>query len=379
MKTLRQFQEQLPPPPSKAVVFMFGRFNTPTQGHEVMIESAIRVARKLGIQDVRLYASYSQDAKKNPILHEEKIKWLRKFFTGIEVVEDQTVRSPFDVARKLSEEGVKQVVMVAGSDRANEFQFRIGKYINHPDPEKTYTFEDFTVVSCGRDPDATDASGVSASKMREFAAAANFEGFVKGLPSLASDMDGKDLFEAIRRGMNLGERGVVVDERLSRINEDFESTTDALAQPRELLELRSFDKWWWNSRTGLLVEVKSDWHVQQVVNNPETFGLSKDDQKVLFPPDAHKKDVLPLLQARLLKKGWVEVTFARGLGELVIRSGTPKEAQKALNRFLKLIPDPNEVRIGSGRHAIRLVGSQSINIFARTGKEPRISPLSAFR
>lgn len=352
---------------------MFGRFNPPTLGHEAMVESAVRVARKLGIQDVRLYASYSQDAKKNPILHEEKIKWLRKFFTGIEVVEDQNVRSPFDVARKLSEEGVKQVVMVAGSDRANEFQFRIGKYVNHPDPEKTYTFEDFTVVSCGRDPDATDASGVSASKMREFAAEANFESFVKGLPSLASDIDGKDLLEAIRRGMNLGESGVVVDERLSRINEDFESLEGVL------VELRSFDKWWWNARTGLLVEVKSDWHVQQVVNNPETFGLSKDDQKLLFPPDAHKKDVLPLLQERLLKKGWVEVTYARGLGELVIRAGTPKEAQKALNRFLKLIPDPNEVRIGSGRRAIRLVGRQAISIFARTGKEPRISPLSAFR
>ena len=148
---------------------------------------------------------------------------------------------------------------------------------------------------------------------------------------------------------------------------------------RELVELRSFDKWWWNARTGLLVEVSGDWHVQQVVNNPKTFGLSEKEQKDLIPPNAHQKDILPSLQAHLLRKGWVEVTFARGLGELVIRSGTPKEAQKALNRFLKLIPDPNEVRIGSGRSAIRLVGRQAISIFARTGKEPRISPLSAFR
>lgn len=353
---------------------MFGRFNPPTLGHEAMVESAVRVARKLGIQDVRLYASYSHDAKKNPILHEEKIKWLRKFFTGIEVVEDQTVRSPFDVAHKLSEEGIKQVIMVAGSDRADEFQHRIGKYVNHPDPEKSlFIFEDFTVVSCGRDPDATDASGVSASKMREFAAQANFESFVKGLPSLASDMDGKDLFEAIRRGMNLGESGVVVDDRLSRINEDFELIS------RELTELRSFDKWWWNARTGLLVEVKSDWHVQQVVNNPETFGLSKKEQKDLIPPNAIQKDILPSLQAHLLKKGWVEVTYARGLGELVIRSAATKDAQKALKFFFKFVPDPNEVRIGSGRSAIRLVGRQAISIFARTGKEPRISPLSAFR
>ena len=91
MKTLQQVQSDilLAEAPAKGVVFMFGRFNPPTTGHEKMVKRAIAVARRAGIRDVRLYPSFTQDPKKNPLPHKEKVKWLRKFFKGVKIVDDK--------------------------------------------------------------------------------------------------------------------------------------------------------------------------------------------------------------------------------------------------------------------------------------------------
>ncbi len=208
MKTFQKLQEdiRLAEDSAKSVVFMFGRFNPPTAGHEKMVQRAIQVAESAGIQEVRLYPSFSQDPKKNPLPLKEKIQWLRKFFKGVKVVEDRDLRTPFVVARKLSEEGMKRVIMVAGDDRVSMFQTKISKFIKHLDPDKSFEFDEFKVVSAGeRDPDADDAAGVSSSKMREFVAEQDFENFTRGLPSRASGRDAVALFESIRRGMNLSE------------------------------------------------------------------------------------------------------------------------------------------------------------------------------
>ena len=385
MKTLRQLQDEIrvyeTPEPPKAVVFMFGRFNPPTLGHEKMVETAVRVARKFGIREVRLYASYSQDSKKNPILHEDKIKWLRKFFTDVTVVEDTDARSPFDVARKLSEEGVQRVVMVAGGDRASEFQYRIGKYINHPDPEKSFTFEHFQVVSGGgRDPDADDASGVSASKMREFAADADFGSFIKGLPTLANLRDGKELFEAIRRGMNLGESGLVLDERITRINEDFKLLTEA--------SISTVVKWWYNIKGNKFVKVDTrqetnhDW---APIVFPERFGL-KNSNVVKFRGDMERgNEEIEGIRKLMFAKGWARASVVGAT--FMAEAKTLEDATAVLRALVKKLPrDPDVIfadyaqgptQPGGGRF-INLTGIQ-IRTFIKTGKVAQKSKLGAFR
>ena len=166
----------------------------------------MQVARRAGIREVRLYPSFTQDSKKNPLPHREKVKWLSKFFKGVKVINSTDARTPFAAARQISDQGFKRVIMIAGGDRIKEFQSQISKYIKHPDPDKSFEFDEFQVVSAGeRDPDADDASGMSASKMRAFAAAGDFDNFSKGLPSRANQKDASNLFAAIRRGMNLKE------------------------------------------------------------------------------------------------------------------------------------------------------------------------------
>ena len=208
MKTFQQLQEEicLVEASAKGVVFMFGRFNPPTLGHEKMVKRAVQVAKRAGIREVRLYPSFTQDPKKNPLPHREKVKWLTKFFKGVKVINSTAARTPFAAARQISDQGFKRVIMIAGSDRIKEFQSQISKYIKHPDPDKSFEFDEFQVVSAGeRDPDADDASGMSASKMRAFAAAGDFDNFSKGLPSRAKESDASSLYDAIRRGMNLKE------------------------------------------------------------------------------------------------------------------------------------------------------------------------------
>ena len=58
-----------------------------------------------------------------------------------------------------------EIIMIAGSDRINEFQKLADKYNG-----KDYNYKSVKVVSSGdRDPDAEGVAGMSASKMREMA------------------------------------------------------------------------------------------------------------------------------------------------------------------------------------------------------------------
>ncbi len=208
MKTFQQLQEEirLVEAPTKGVVFMFGRFNPPTLGHEKMVKRAVQIAKRAGIREVRLYPSFTQDRKRNPLPHREKVKWLTKFFKGVKVINSTDARTPFAAARQISDQGFKRVIMVAGGDRIKEFQNQISKYIKHPDPDKSFEFDEFLVVSAGeRDPDAEDASGMSASKLRALAAAGDLDTFSKGLPSRATHSDAGNLFNALRKAMNLKE------------------------------------------------------------------------------------------------------------------------------------------------------------------------------
>ena len=203
-----------------AVVFTFGRFNPPTSGHEKLIDAVKRVAKQTRAEH-RIYPSHSQDAKKNPLPHSVKVKYMRKFYKGANIVDDKTAKSPFHVCKDLSDKGYKHVILVVGGDRVEELKKLITQYINHPDPKKSFNFDKFEVVSAGkRDPDAEGISGMSASKMRASAGSGDLESFKRGLPSTASDKDARDLFIILRKSMGLKEsldEGVKVNDLVKKL------------------------------------------------------------------------------------------------------------------------------------------------------------------
>lgn len=188
MLTFKQFNEAK----SKPIIFTFGRFNPPTIGHEKLINKIKELGQG---KEVQVFMSQTQDSKKNPLSFSEKLKFMKQAFKGIKISTDKKLKSPFDVLEMLSDGGYKDVTMVVGSDRVDNFKGQVAPYLS-PGKSIYLEFDNFEVVSAGdRDPDADDASGISASKLREFVAEDDFTNFKKGVPK---GIDAKQLFSKLR-------------------------------------------------------------------------------------------------------------------------------------------------------------------------------------
>ena len=199
MKTLDTFIREAK---EKTAVFSFGRFNPPTTGHAKLVDVLNRIAKKVG-GDPILFTSHSNDKKKNPLPHKQKINFLRKFFKKKVGVPDIAARTVFDICNALQEQGYTNVVMVVGSDRVKEFELLLKKYNKVKGRHGFYDFKSIEVVSAGnRDASATDVSGMSASKMRAAAEKGDIDSFKQGVPSKRF---GDLLYKAVRKGMGINE------------------------------------------------------------------------------------------------------------------------------------------------------------------------------
>ena len=208
MKNYKELVNELP---SKTVVFSFGRFNPPTIGHELLI----KVVRKLASQrkaDHVVFASATQDAKKNPLEVSKKVQYLELLFPNTRFVGcNPQVRTFLEAAKSLNKR-YRNLVMVAGSDRVHEFEKLLKQYNG-----KEYKFDTIEVISAGtRDPDADDASGMSGTKMRSLASKGDYLQFKRGLPTTVRDIDGKRLMNDIRCGMGLE----VIKEQINLVKDD---------------------------------------------------------------------------------------------------------------------------------------------------------------
>ena len=190
----------------KTVYFTWGRMNPPTIGHEKLLDV---LSRKAGNNPYFIYLTQSTDNKKNPVDYKQKVKIARKMFPkhARKIMIDNKIKSIFDLLVKLHNSGYKNISMVVGSDRVNEFGILLKKYNGKKGRHGLYNFRSINVISAGdRDPDAEGASGMSASKMRDAAKAGDFAKFGQGLPRNYSNADAKQLFNAVRKGMGLKEQ-----------------------------------------------------------------------------------------------------------------------------------------------------------------------------
>jgi nicotinic acid mononucleotide adenylyltransferase len=208
MKKYSQFLRELP---SNTVVFAFGRFNPPTTGHELLVKAVKKLATQNKAAHA-IYASKSQDAKKNPLTVEKKVHYLKLMFPGTNFVAANPTERTFIEAAKALNKKYKNLIMVAGSDRIPEYERILNTYNG-----KEFHFDTVQVISAGeRDPDSDDASGMSASKMRAVASKGDYSQFKKGLPSAMREIDGRRLMNDVRLGMGLE----VVKEQLNLVKDD---------------------------------------------------------------------------------------------------------------------------------------------------------------
>ena len=180
--------------------------NPPTTGHEKLMNE---LSKKSGNNPYKVYLSQTTDKKKNPLDFKYKVKTVRKFFPkhARNIMLNKKVRSVFDAATEMYNDGFKNITMVVGSDRINEFSTLLKKYNGVKSRHGLYNFNKINVISAGdRDPDADDISGMSASKMRSLANEGDFTQFSQGLPRNVSNADAKKVYNEVRRGMGLKEQ-----------------------------------------------------------------------------------------------------------------------------------------------------------------------------
>ena len=191
---------------TKTLYFTFGRMNPPTVGHEKLLEV---LSSKSGNNPYRIYLSQTIDKKKNPLPYNDKVKYARKMMPkhARYIMLNKDVKTIFDAANAIYNEGFVNVIMVVGSDRITEFKSLLTKYNGKTGQRYGfYNFRTIDVISAGeRDPDSEGVDGMSASKMRAAASDNDFNQFTKGLPKNFSNKDSKDLFNAVRSGMGLKE------------------------------------------------------------------------------------------------------------------------------------------------------------------------------
>ena len=182
---------------SSTAVFTFGRMNPPTIGHEKLVKKVEDIARQNNAMP-HIYLSHSHDSKKNPLPYNTKIAIARKAFGS--AVTKSSSKTVIQIVKELEEMGHKNLIMIVGSDRVNEFRTLLNKYNG-----KDFTFDTIEVVSAGaRDPDADGPEGMSASKMRDAVATGNEDAFKQGLPTKLK-RNSKTIFNAVKSGLAIAE------------------------------------------------------------------------------------------------------------------------------------------------------------------------------
>jgi hypothetical protein len=197
----------------KTAVFVFGRFNPPTIGHEKLINAVIAVNQREG-GTALIYGSHSEDSRKNPLSHTQKFKYLAKMFPALRksLQSKAKEKNVMEIAAKLSGT-FDRLVMIAGSDRVNEFTSLLNSYNGIKSKHGIYEFKEIEVVSAGeRDPDAEGAAGMSASKMRKAATQGDFDAFHLGASDELTVKDKKNMMNDVRKGLKLD----VVREGMNR-------------------------------------------------------------------------------------------------------------------------------------------------------------------
>lgn len=200
MKLKQLFEAQ----PTKTAIIAWGRMNPPTIGHQQVINTLKSTAQK-SFGDPILFLTQTQDKKKNPLSYAEKVHFAQEFFPGVTINKNSSVKTIIQALQLLQGQGYDNVGIIAGSDRVPQYQELIDKYNGKPDGkgEIPFSFKNAKVFSSGeRDPDADDVSGMSASKMREFAVNNDFESFKQGVPT-DNETLAKQMFNRVRLGMGL--------------------------------------------------------------------------------------------------------------------------------------------------------------------------------
>ena len=187
--------------PTKRAAFALGRLNPATTGHELLV-NAIKQAPGDSFLFLTDRAPKLPD---NPLTAEEKLDWARKSFDGISIGLAKTVLTAADRLYKM---GYTDVTFLEGEPKL----YKILTQYNGVEKEMhNYNFSNIDYVQLQRNAAAADATGMSASKLRQTVIDNNFEAFKKGVTQSAQP-HAEQMFKKLQgiMGVDSAEEGMII-------------------------------------------------------------------------------------------------------------------------------------------------------------------------
>lgn len=176
-----------------SIVFTFGRMNPPTRGHEKVISKVVEVSKNLNSDHI-IFLSQKHLPPTDPLEWFFKRRVCESAFPGTNISRDTSIRNPYIALETLAKE-YDNIVMVVGSDQADEFAKRFTPYADS-------WGINFSVESAGqRIVESEGLEGMSATKLRQYAVDGNKEKFFQGLPVLLNKNIKQLVYTNTRKGM----------------------------------------------------------------------------------------------------------------------------------------------------------------------------------
>lgn len=170
----------------KGIVMTFGRFQPPTKGHLKLVEKMRDIASNKDY-DVRVYLSHRNDSKTNPLEYENKFKLAEKVFGG-DVIKRSSARTLLEALKEV--EKYKNVIMVFGGDRVEEFKELVEKYNG-----VEYLIENLSFISAGdRFSDDVSSTNARASVLK-----GDYNSFKKYMPDTLTEQDNAEIFKDLQK------------------------------------------------------------------------------------------------------------------------------------------------------------------------------------
>jgi len=179
----------------QTLVFAFGRMNPPTRGHIMHIMEIREYAKRHGVPYM-IYASKTQDKKKNPVSPEMKIQYIEKALPGVAI---KVAMNMFSIVAELGEQHhFSKLVYFAGGDYFED-QGEQGM-MTRLQQEAQKLGMDLQVMSSGN-----RSEGISGTALRTAAINDDFETFLKASPigiGHITEEDVRQMFTAVQQGLS---------------------------------------------------------------------------------------------------------------------------------------------------------------------------------
>jgi len=171
----------------KEVSFALGRLNPATTGHGLLVE-----ALKQGPGDAILFLT-DRIAKppSDPLQPQEKLDWAKKSFPDINI---ELAKNIMFAAVELYRRGYTDVTFFEGEDKLGKL---LEKYNGVESTHGMFKFNSINFQRLSRNPDADDATGMSASKLRQYVIDDDFASFEEGVTKSAKPY-AKKMFDKLK-------------------------------------------------------------------------------------------------------------------------------------------------------------------------------------